>query len=57
MQDLLCGQNIYVIKVNGSTQNFFFLIGMQVTRKCVRDYLYVYTTQTGLRSKLCMITK
>jgi hypothetical protein len=56
MQDLLCGQNIYAIKVDGLTQ-LFFLIGMQVTRKCVRDYLCVYTTQTGLGPKLCMITK
>ncbi len=42
MQDLLCGQDLYAIKVDDLTQNIFFLIKVQVTRKCVRDFLRVF---------------
>ncbi len=41
MQDLLCGQDLYAIKVDDLTQNIFFLIEVQVTKKCVRDFLRV----------------
>jgi hypothetical protein len=41
MQDLLCGQDLYAIKMNDLTQNIFFLIEVQVIRKCVRDFLHV----------------
>jgi hypothetical protein len=39
MQDLLCGQDFYAIKVDDLTQNIFFIIGVQVIRKCVKDFL------------------
>jgi hypothetical protein len=41
MQDLLCDQNMYVIKMNDSKQIFFFPVEVQVTKKCVRDSLHV----------------